>query len=90
MSVEADMTGLKPLGEAHWSKSALSWTIHLDPDDLVDESAIREVFEFVDGLCELDILGPVPADLPPLIMEANSGNAFPETAAEHNWTQSML
>ena len=52
-TVELDASGLPPLAELDPEAAYLTWTVTL-PGDL-DEAAIREVFEFVDGDCELEI-----------------------------------
>lgn len=58
------------------SAACLAWHIHLQTD--VDEDAIREVFEFVDGLCRLEIAAKDkgPSDEPP------DGNGEPEPPEE--------
>ncbi|MFN3208595.1 MAG: chemotaxis protein CheA [Roseovarius sp.] len=68
LQVEADLTGLTPLRDGAWSDPGLSWTLTFTADDSVDEAAIREVFEFVEGLCELEISSAAlpPGALPPL------------------------
>jgi len=53
ISVELDDSGLPALADLDPEASYLAWTIALSAD--VDESAVREVFEFVDGDCELEI-----------------------------------
>ncbi|PWE30556.1 chemotaxis protein CheA [Maritimibacter sp. 55A14] len=55
LTVEADLSSIVPLRDAPWSTPSPSWKIRIVPDDSVDEAAIRDVFEFVDGLCELEI-----------------------------------
>lgn len=68
LEVEADLSALTPLRDGPWSEPALSWTLTFTADDSVDEAAIREVFEFVEGLCELEISAAAtgPGDRPPL------------------------
>ncbi len=68
LEVAADLSALTPLRESPWSEPALSWTLTFTADDSVDEAAIREVFEFVEGLCELEITAAAtgPGGLPPL------------------------
>ncbi|KRS11645.1 hypothetical protein XM53_15335 [Roseovarius atlanticus] len=68
LEVEADLTELTPLRDGAWSDPALRWILTFSPDDSVDEAAIREVFEFVEGLCELEIsmASAGPGGLPPL------------------------
>ncbi len=58
LSVTADLAAVVPLKEGEsWQTPELSWHLTLVPDTGIDESAVREVFEFVDGHCELEI-GP--------------------------------
>lgn len=61
LRIEAELDAVRPLSDGPWSVPALSWTLDFRADDAVDEAAIREVFEFVEGLCELEI--SVPLDL---------------------------
>jgi two-component system, chemotaxis family, sensor kinase CheA len=57
-------------GEYDPAASLLSWTVALDTDE--DEAAVREVFEFADGLCTLEVaeaetappVAPPPVDVP--------------------------
>jgi len=51
--VELDAHDVPPLSELDPEAAYLSWTITLTGD--ADEISIREVFEFVDGDCELDV-----------------------------------
>jgi len=76
--VSCDCTELPGLDTIDPEAAYLAWTIRLDcppPEGdgpPVDEAAIREVFEFVDGLCDLEITAEAvepPSDaaaLPPL------------------------
>jgi two-component system chemotaxis sensor kinase CheA len=58
IAVELDASALPPLASLDPEAAYLAWTVTLAED--ADESAIREVFEYVDGDCELDIRrGPV-------------------------------
>ena len=52
--VEIDASGVPTLDGLEPEEGCLSWTIRLP--GAVDEAAIREVFEFVDGDCDLAIL----------------------------------
>jgi two-component system, chemotaxis family, sensor kinase CheA len=52
--VEIDASGVPLLDALEPEEGCLSWTIRLPGS--VDEAAIREVFEFVDGDCDLAIL----------------------------------
>ncbi|MBI1199859.1 MAG: chemotaxis protein CheA [Phenylobacterium sp.] len=58
-SVELDAHDVPPINEIDPEAAYLSWTVTLTGD--MDETAIREVFEFVDGDCELSI-EPIAAD----------------------------
>ena len=51
--VDCDTSALPKLDELDPAGAYLSWTVHLST--LADESAVREVFEYADGDCELDI-----------------------------------
>ncbi|MEL6644657.1 MAG: chemotaxis protein CheA [Pseudomonadota bacterium] len=72
--IRCDSTQVPPLDTYDPAKSYLRWTIEIETT--TDEPAIREVFEFVDGLCSLtiaadpgtaDVSEPSPsADLDPL------------------------
>ncbi len=53
-AVEMDDSGVPALDALEPEEGCLSWTIRLS--GAVDEAAIREVFEFVDGDCDLAIL----------------------------------
>jgi two-component system chemotaxis sensor kinase CheA len=52
-AIELDAHDVPPIHEIDPEAAYLSWTITLTGD--ADEAAIREVFEFVDGDCELSI-----------------------------------
>src|SRR5690606_1945407 len=52
--VEIDASGVPTLDVLEPEEGCLSWTIRLPGG--VDEAAIRDVFEFVDGDCDLAIL----------------------------------
>ncbi len=54
VEVTLDDSALPALPDLDPEASYLAWTLTLTAD--VDESAVREVFEFVDGDCELDIV----------------------------------
>ena len=84
MTVTAHMDDVQPLADAPEALSALSWTIRLRPDDGIDENAIREVFEFVEGLCALAITAEeaepeIAPDLPDLA-DLTNDEAAPEAA----------
>jgi two-component system chemotaxis sensor kinase CheA len=61
-----DTSGLPPLDSLNVDTPTLSWTITVTGD--TTKADIEEIFEFVDGLCELTIEEPAaePPDLPAL------------------------
>ena len=60
MQVTCDTSGVPPLADLDPEGTYLAWTIELETAS--DETAIRDVFEFVDGDCDLDIsLTPPPS-----------------------------
>lgn len=83
LTVEADLEGVKPLQETDWSVPSLSWRLTLDPDEMVDHATVREVFEFVEGLCDLDFIdagagpdmaaSPAPLDMSALPVGSDEG-----------------
>lgn len=86
----ADIDAVPELGDSDWRVPVLCWHLTLKPDHGVDEAALRDVFEFVEGLCTLDISapgGPSPLpDLPPLadLIETRDEKPEPSPAApEH-------
>ena len=52
-SVELDTSGLPALTDLDPEAAYLAWTVTVTGD--TDETSIREVFEFVDGDCELEV-----------------------------------
>ncbi|THD59938.1 chemotaxis protein CheA [Phenylobacterium sp.] len=52
-TVELDASGLPALTELDPEAAYLAWTVTVTGD--ADETSIREVFEFVDGDCELEV-----------------------------------
>ena len=62
---QCDTTALPPLEGLDTADSYLAWTLGLNTDQ--DEMVIREVFDFVDGDCDLTISADHPAGLPPLL-----------------------
>jgi two-component system chemotaxis sensor kinase CheA len=56
VEVDLDDSGLPPLEVLDPETAYLAWTVRIDAD--IDEKTIREVFEFVDGDCDLTITGP--------------------------------
>jgi two-component system chemotaxis sensor kinase CheA len=63
VEVVLDATGLPGLAELEPEGAYLAWTVTLSTAE--PETAIREVFDFVEGDCELDIQ-PVAAAIPPV------------------------
>jgi two-component system chemotaxis sensor kinase CheA len=65
-TVELDVSALAPLETLDADDAQLAWTVHLDAD--CPEAEVREVFEFVDGDCDLSIerAGGEPAVAIPL------------------------
>ncbi|HLQ20402.1 MAG TPA: chemotaxis protein CheA [Tabrizicola sp.] len=53
MSVEVDSSALPGLEEMDWAEPYLTWDITLATTETVH--AVQEIFEFVDGLCSLEI-----------------------------------
>ncbi|ODT88437.1 chemotaxis protein CheA [Phenylobacterium sp. SCN 70-31] len=54
VAVELDASGLPALADLDPEAAYLAWTVTLTGE--ADEAAIREVFEWVDGDCELEIM----------------------------------
>jgi two-component system chemotaxis sensor kinase CheA len=69
IAVELDDSGLPALTDLDPEAAYLAWTVTVTGD--ADETAIREVFEFVDGDCELEVT--------PLAGEDASGDDIPST-----------
>ncbi|WP_296600354.1 Hpt domain-containing protein, partial [Phenylobacterium sp.] len=67
--IELNAHDVPPLPDMDPEATYLSWTITMTGE--VDEASIREVFEFVDGDCELDVQPLGAADAP----EADGGDA---------------
>ncbi|MEM9476102.1 MAG: chemotaxis protein CheA [Pseudomonadota bacterium] len=68
--VTCDTEQVPPLDTYAPDQSFLTWRISLETE--ADEDSVREVFEFVDGLCTLDIQSDSPAEPmapPPLVDE---------------------
>ncbi len=68
LEVSADLSRVPPLSQLEWDDPCIDWTLTLNTE--ADEAAVRDVFDFVDGLCDLEIVqeGAAPAVfLPPLI-----------------------
>lgn len=69
MTVQADISGVRPLGAVGADTPALRWRVELESD--VELAEIQSVFEFVEGMCGLEITQA--DDLPP-----ESGSVMPE------------
>lgn len=67
VEVVLDESGLPDIASLDPEASYLSWTITLD--SACDEAAVREVFEFVEGDCDLDIAPRAEAIAPPPVTE---------------------
>ncbi|MDA5557711.1 chemotaxis protein CheA [Shimia sp. MMG029] len=76
MTVEADISGVATLESLQEAPAAISWTLTLRPDDGIDESTIREIFEFVEGQCTLEIM-EVAAEAAPVVETAPVVEAEP-------------
>ena len=74
---------IPPLDAFDHDTGYLAWTVTLDAD--VDEAAIRTVFAFASGLCDLEIdpAEPLSADLPPLATTADLAPAQPVNALDN-------
>ena len=84
MHVTCDVSDVPPLAELDPEGAYLSWTIELETES--EETAVREIFEFVDGDCTLDVQLAQPSipELPAEIMEADPVVAAPAArAAKH-------
>ncbi len=62
LEVSVDSKRLPALEAMDWQEAYLDWTLTLATDE--PEQAVRDVFDFVDGVCALNI-SPVTADPPP-------------------------
>lgn len=63
LSARADIDAVPPLEELDWREARLRWTLTLTTEEL--EEVIREVFEFVEGNCALDISREADEAAPP-------------------------
>ena len=72
IDVELDASALPTLADIDPEAAYLAWTVILTAD--VPESAVREVFEFVDGDCDLEITAVGEADP----SDAPAADAAPE------------
>ncbi|WP_172293913.1 chemotaxis protein CheA [Pseudoruegeria sp. HB172150] len=78
--VDCDLSGLPEFDSLDPEQSVLKWHVALQTE--ASETALREVFEFVEGLCDLTITetaGDGTAELPPL--PDLSGQSVTETTA---------
>ena len=82
VAVTCDASALPPLGEIDPEGAFLSWTVELQTDK--DEAAIREIFDFVEWDCTLEIEPLAAADAPPEPLVLPDPMAFegPEPDAE--------
>jgi two-component system chemotaxis sensor kinase CheA len=79
-----DASGLPPLADLDWRQNHLEWSLMLETDQ--GEEAVREVFDFVEGLCLLDIAPVDPSaatavQSPVSVLAQPAGG--PGIAAEH-------
>ncbi|WP_460273459.1 chemotaxis protein CheA [Celeribacter sp. ULVN23_4] len=77
LSADCHCAALPTLDEINPDTGHLSWTLTIQTEE--SEQAVREVFEFVDGLCQLEI-HPLSASQP--LPELPSENQSPNPAAE--------
>jgi two-component system chemotaxis sensor kinase CheA len=54
LSARLDLAALPDLQDLDPAKPCLAWTLHLVTE--ADETRVREVFEFVSGLCDLEVV----------------------------------
>jgi two-component system chemotaxis sensor kinase CheA len=82
MHVTCDVSEVPQLAELDPEGAYLSWTIELET--LSEETAVREIFEFVDGDCTLEVRLAQPSipELPAEIMEADPVVAAPALEQE--------
>ena len=76
--VDCDLSALPDFDALDPEGSYLAWQVELRTES--SETGLREIFEFVDGLCDLDIAdmgGDALPDLPPLIPGGGVGGAPP-------------
>jgi two-component system chemotaxis sensor kinase CheA len=76
LSVELDDSALPPLPDLDPEGAYLAWTLTLRTS--VDEARIHEVFEFVEGDCDLDIIAPSS----PALAEEPSAPSVPAQGAD--------
>lgn len=87
LEVSVDDSAVGPLLEQDWSEPVLTWTLTLTAAEPLEEDRIRDVFEFVEGVCDLAISRdakaaeaeaqlPAIADLPPVLPAPNEALTF--------------
>ena len=77
LSVKADVSSASTATlEAH-AEAWIVWRLELKPDAGIDVDAIREVFEFVEGLCHLEIMAAETPALPNAVAELEDVSALP-------------
>ena len=74
--ITCEVEEIPDLGEAGAETSILAWTIELETD--LGEEGVREVFDFVDGLCTLDISAAPPRAPDPDGTEGSDSTEGPE------------
>ena len=82
LTVTVDATELPGFDEMDWSEPYLTWDLTLTTTESLQ--AVQEIFEFVDGLCKLEI-EPVQEEAPPL-PEADEAPAMatPTAIVQHD------
>ncbi|MFC7704641.1 chemotaxis protein CheA [Plastorhodobacter daqingensis] len=71
LTVEADLHRVPQLSNLVWDEPVIDWILHLETTE--PEMAVREVFDFVEGLCDLEInaeKGNKVPDFPSPLIEA--------------------
>ncbi|MGR3714582.1 MAG: Hpt domain-containing protein [Shimia sp.] len=83
VTTTADTADVLPLADCGESLAALTWVLHLVPNDGIDEDDIREVFEFVESQCMLDITtGTMPDDQDTDLPDLGEAPALPSLDGE--------
>ena len=81
---QCDVSAVPPLDTLDADNAYLAWTIRLVTEPDREIAQIEEVFEFVEGLCDLAIedvtaaAAPAPADIPPVAPAAGPAVAAPD------------
>lgn len=81
LQTTVDVTGLPDLAALDWRQNHLDWTLTLETD--LGEAAVREVFDFVEGQCQLEITrldGTVDLAIAPEVVETIAAPGLPEAA----------